>query len=147
MPPSRVPAEPHSFREGSEKSSALGSAAVPVSEIAHVRAILIASARQRRAMNYSTLLDALGHRFSRPNMRALCRTLDAIDTAARVAGEPELAVLVVRASDGLPGQGWWAGERTRKFEYVGPWWGTEAMALVLERQSLAFDYWAQEIDI
>lgn len=97
-------------------------------------------------MSYSALLDALGHRFSRPKMRALCKTLDAIDAAARVAGEPELAVLIVRASDGLPGQGWWAGERPRKFGYIGPRSGTEAMAFVLERQNLAFDHWTRETD-
>lgn len=146
MPPSRVSAEPYSFHERPGKSSALDPTAVPVSEVAYVRAILIASARRRRAMSYSALLDALGHRFSRPKMRALCKTLDAIDAAARVAGEPELAVLIVRASDGLPGQGWWAGERPRKFGYIGPRSGTEAMAFVLERQNLAFDHWTRETD-
>jgi hypothetical protein len=42
-------------------------------------------------------------------MRALNKTLDAIDTAGMVAGEPELAMLVVRESDQVPGQGWWVG--------------------------------------
>lgn len=117
--------------------------AVPISDVPHVRAILIASARLRRSMSYAELLDALGHRFSRPRMRALCNTLDAIDAKAREAGEPELAVLVVRASDGLPGQGWWAGGRPLRLGYGGAWSGPEAMAFVAERQSLAFDHWTE----
>ena len=97
-------------------------------------------------MSYSELLDALGHRFSRPRMRAVCKSLDAIDEAARAAGEPELAVLVVRGADGLPGQGWWSGERPRRLDYAGPWSGPEAFAFVLDRQSLAFDYWTRSRD-
>ena len=82
-------------------------ATIAISDVPHVRAVLTAAARSRRAISYSELLDALGHRFSRPKMRAVCKTLDAIDEASRDAGEPELAVLVVRGVDGLPGQGWW----------------------------------------
>lgn len=121
-------------------------AAVPLSDVAHVRAILIASARLRRAMSYGELLDALGHRFSRPKMRAVCRTLDAIDEAARAAGEPDLAVLVVRKADGLPGQGWWAGEQPRSVGYGGPWSGPAAVAFVSERQARAFDHWSGGAD-
>ncbi len=121
-------------------------AAVRISDVAHVRAILIASAGLRRSMTYSELLDALGHRFSRPKMRAVCGTLDAIDEAARVVGEPELAVLVVRRADGLPGQGWWAGGRPRRLGYEGPWSGSEALAFVAKRQALAFDHWSGRTD-
>lgn len=117
-------------------------AAVPISDVVHVRAVLIASAGLRRSMSYSELLEALGHRFSRPRMRAICGTLDAIDEAARAAGEPELAVLVVRKSDGLPGQGWWAGGRPQGLGYGGPWSGPEAAAFVAARQALAFDHWS-----
>ncbi len=120
--------------------------AVRLSDVAHVRAILIASAGQRRSMTYGELLDALGHRFSRPKMRAICGTLDAIDEAARVAGEPELAVLIVRRADGLPGQGWWAGGRPRRLGYEGPWSGSEALAFVAGRQALAFDHWSGRTD-
>ncbi|MGJ3626366.1 hypothetical protein AB5I41_04535 [Sphingomonas sp. MMS24-JH45] len=61
-----------------------------------MRDLLLAAAREARALSYSELLLALGHRFTRPKMRALCRTLDAIDAAGKAAGEPGLAVLVVR---------------------------------------------------
>ena len=76
-----------------------------ISDVARVRALLIAAAREGRAVSYSELLGDLDHRFTRPKMRAVCKTLNAIDEAAIAAGEPELAVLVVRESDRLPGAG------------------------------------------
>lgn len=117
------------------------SSAGAIANVPRVRALLVAAAREGRAISYSEMLQALGHRFTRPKMRALCRTLDAIDEAGRAAGEPELAVLVVRESDRLPGQGWWGGTRRFILDYDGPWTGPRAAALVREQQALAFDYW------
>ncbi|MEH3107773.1 MAG: ribose-phosphate pyrophosphokinase [Sphingomonas fennica] len=114
-----------------------------IADVPRVRGLLIAAAREGRALSYSEALAALGHRFSRPKMRALCRTLDAIDEAGRAAGEPELAVLVVRESDRLPGQGWWAGGRTFALGHDAPWTGPAAAALVGELQAQAFDWWAE----
>ena len=105
-------------------------------DVARVRTLLIQAARERRALSYSELLRALGHRFSRPKMRAVCKTLDAIDRAAEAAGEPALAVLVVREGDRLPGQGWWTGRD------AAAWTGAAARTYVDERQGAAFDYWA-----
>ncbi|QDZ07313.1 ribose-phosphate pyrophosphokinase [Sphingomonas panacisoli] len=113
-----------------------------IADVARVRALLVEAAREGRAMSYSELLGALGHRFTRPKMRAMCKTLDIIDEAAIVAGEPELAVLVVRESDRLPGQGWWGGARAFVLGYDGPWTGPRAAKLVREQQQVAFDYWA-----
>jgi len=120
-----------------------GPAASPIADAARIRALLIAAAREGRAVSYSEVLGALGLRFTRPKMRALCRTLDAIDTAATEAGEPELAVLVVRESDRLPGQGWWGGMRRFLLDYDGPWTGPKAERLVRAEQQKAFDYWAE----
>jgi len=103
--------------------------------------VLIAAARAGEAVSYAGLLGDLGHRFTRPLMRALCKTLDAIDEAGAAAGEPELAALVVRESDSLPGQGWWVSNRPVMLAYAGPWSGPEAMAFVRARQQEAFDYW------
>lgn len=111
-----------------------------ISDVARVRAILIAAARERRAVSYSELLGALGHRFTRPKMRAVCKTLDAIDIAAAAAGEPELAVLVVRETDRLPGQGWWTGA-AESHGHKGEWTGPDAARLVARLQEQAFDYW------
>ena len=73
-----------------------------IADPATVREHLLAAAAGGHPLTYSELLARLGHDFSRPKMRALCKTLAAVDEAAEADGEPELAVLVVRQSDGLP---------------------------------------------
>jgi hypothetical protein len=105
-----------------------------------VRAILIASAQAGEAISYAEVLALFGHDFSRPKMRQLCKVLGFVDDEAEERGEPELAVLVVRQSDGLPGQGWWVGG-AKKHGYAGLWEGPEAMKLVKKLQSQAFEYW------
>lgn len=122
----------------------MSEAAGSIADVERVRALLTAAARERRALSYSELLGLLGHRFTRPKMRALCKTLDAIDRAGAARGEPELAVLVVRESDGLPGQGWWAGGRALLLGHDGAWEGPEARALVRELQGQAFDHWRDD---
>ena len=112
-----------------------------IADVLRVRALLVEAARAGESISYSHLLAQLGHRFTRPKMRAVCKTLDIIDEAAIAAGEPELAALVVRESDGLPGQGWWGGARAFVLGYDGPWTGPRAMELVREQQQIAFDYW------
>ncbi|MGE0237162.1 MAG: hypothetical protein AB7F09_06500 [Parvibaculaceae bacterium] len=112
----------------------------PIGDVHAVRSLLVAAAKARRDVSYAEVLMELGHRFSRPKMRALCRTLDAIDEAGRAKGEPELAALVVRESDRLPGQGWWVG-KVNRLGYEGPWTGKDALAFVRSRQKLAFDHW------
>lgn len=105
--------------------------------IDHIEAMLQASARAGEAMSYSEVLNLLGMAFSRPKMRALCKVLDVIDQRAASDGAPELAVLVVRESDRLPGQGWWVG----RTQYRGSWTGPEARAYIDKVQSKAFRYW------
>ena len=121
------------------------SSANSIADVVRVRALLIEAAKAGEAISYSHLLAQLGHRFTRPKMRAVCKTLDLIDEAAIAAGEPELAVLVVRESDGLPGQGWWGGARACVLGYDGPWTGPRAMELVREQQRVAFDYWRRRM--
>ena len=112
-----------------------------LAEPAEVRAILVASAKAGQAITYAEVLELLGHHFTRPKMRALCKVLAYVDDEAEVRGEPELAVLVVRQSDGLPGQGWWVGG-ARKHGYTGLWEGPKAAALVRKIQRQAFEFWA-----
>lgn len=107
-----------------------------------VRAILVASAEAGRAISYSEVLGLLGHDFTRPKMRALCKVLGFVDDEADERGEPELAALVVRQSDGLPGQGWWVGG-ARKHGYKGLWEGPAAAKLIRKLQKRAFDYWGR----
>jgi len=106
-----------------------------------VRAHLVSAAAAGHALSYSELLEHLGYGFSRPKMRALCKTLGAVDEEAAARGEPELAVLVVRESDGLPGQGWWTSGHALALGYEGEWEGPEARALVKRLQAEAFVYW------
>jgi hypothetical protein len=106
-----------------------------------VRAHLIAAASAGIALTYAELLERLGYRFSRPKMRALCATLTAVDEEAEARGEPELAVLVVRQSDGIPGQGWWVSGGARSRGYTGPWEGPEARRFIDEVQAETFRYW------
>ena len=107
-----------------------------------MRAHLVAAAAAGHALTYSELLAHLGHGFSRPKMRALCRTLGTVDDDAQARGEPELAVLVVRQSDGLPGQGWWVEGGASAHGYDGMWEGPEATRFIRELQQLTFDHWA-----
>jgi hypothetical protein len=109
---------------------------------AEVRKHLVAAAAAGQSITYSELLNALGHDFSRPKMRALCKVLAVVDDEAAERGEPELAVLVVRQSDGLPGQGWWVGGTALLHGYGGSWTGPEAARLVKRLQQQAFDYWS-----
>ena len=114
---------------------------VPLGDPAEVRAHLVAAAAAGHALTYSELLEHLGYGFSRPKMRQLCKTLGAVDQEAAARGEPELAVLVVRQSDGLPGQGWWI-EGVRAHGYDGPWEGPSAVRFIRQLQQKCFEYWA-----
>lgn len=112
-----------------------------ISDSQEVRAHLVAAAAAGHALTYSELLEHLGYGFSRPKMRALCKTLGVVDAEAELRGEPELAVLVVRQSDGLPGQGWWIGGAAHH-DYRGPWEGPKAKKFIDRLQQKTFDYWA-----
>lgn len=116
-----------------------------LAEPAEVRKLLIAAAAAGEAVTYAELLNALGHAFTRPKMRALCKVLARIDEQAAERGEPELAVLVVRQSDGLPGQGWWAGGGAMLHGYDGLWTGPEALDLVKRLQRQAFEHWQSKV--
>jgi len=115
--------------------------AIPISDAKAVRELLIESAKARRDTSYADLLDRMGYAFSRPKMRQLCKTLGAVDDIGAARGEPELAVLVVRQSDRLPGDGWWVTEANR-LGYQGLWTGPEAVKFIRKRQKRVFDYWA-----
>lgn len=116
--------------------------AAPLADPAEVRTHLVAAAKAGVALSYGELLEHLGYRFSRPKMRQLCAVLGEVDREAELRGEPELAVLVVRASDGIPGQGWWvAAEGGAARGYAGPWEGPDAARFIRAVQQEAFDFW------
>jgi len=115
--------------------------AEPLADPEEVRAHLVAAAGAGIALSYGELLEHLGYRFTRPKMRALCAMLGDIDRDAEMRGEPELAVLVVRRSDGLPGQGWWVAGGGRSRGYQGPWEGPEAARFIRSVQGETFAFW------
>lgn len=115
--------------------------AEPLADPEEVRAHLVASARTGEPITYSELLERLGYVFSRPKMRALCAMLGTVDDEAARRGEPELAVLVVRQSDGIPGQGWWTAGGGRAHGYEGPWEGPKAARFIASLQAKTFAYW------
>jgi hypothetical protein len=115
-----------------------------LAEPADVRAHLIAAARAGVALSYGDLLQQLGYSFSRPKMRALCAILGDVDAEATARGEPELAVLVVRQSDRIPGQGWWVAGGARAHGYEGPWEGSEAGRFIAGLQAQVFAFWQSE---
>ena len=106
-------------------------------DVARIKAILEQCAQQGRAISYSELLLNLGFRFTRPKMRAVCKTLDKIDQLTFEENAPALAVLVVREGDGLPGQGWWTG----RTDYNGEWTGPQAQTHIRALQDVVFEYW------
>jgi hypothetical protein len=102
-----------------------------------IHGLLKDAARQGVSYSYSELLLLLGINFTRPKMRALCKVLDAIDLAAVRRGEPELACLVVREGDNLPGHGWWLG----RHDFVGEFESHAARKYLKDVQQAAFDFW------
>jgi hypothetical protein len=115
--------------------------AEPLADPGEVRAHLVAAARAGIALSYGEVLEHLGYVFSRPKMRQLCAVLGDVDDQALARGEPELAVLVVRQSDGIPGQGWWVAGGGRRRGYEGPWEGPDAARFIAGVQAETFAYW------
>jgi hypothetical protein len=99
--------------------------------------ILIQAARERRPVTYGQLLAMFERKVTRITVSALCRDLGRIE--GRRAGEdwPDLACLVVRKSDGLPGEGYFDSLR-REGAYAGPSVGEAAAAFICARQERAF---------
>ena len=106
-------------------------------DVARIKGILEQCGRESRPISYYELLLNLGFRFTRPKMRAVCKTLDKIDQITAGEDAPALAVLVVREGDGLPGQGWWRG----RTDYQGEWTEPQAHAHIRKLQDDVFAYW------
>lgn len=104
--------------------------------------VLIQAARERRPVTYGQLLAFFERKVTRITVSALCRDLGVVCRRVEAAGVPDLACLVVRKSDGLPGEGWFAGER-QSSGYAGPSTGPEAERRLRRRQEEAFGYFAE----
>lgn len=102
--------------------------------------LLRQAARTGRSLTYAETLNALGERFSRPKVRDLSRALDAVNQRAEAIGQPDLAVLVVRKSDGLPGDGYFRGLSDAGI-YGGAFTGPRAELFIKQRQATTFAFW------
>ncbi len=98
--------------------------------------ILQDAAREQRTLSYRALLAMGGRRVGPNNVRALMRVLTEVCRRSEARGEPDLACLVVRESDGLPGEGYFAAEAERG----GPVLASRR-ARVKAAQEVAFAFW------
>ncbi len=99
----------------------------------------MAAARHRRPVSYRQLLHLFDRRIGPNNVRALMRVLAEICRQSEAKGEPDLACLVVREKDGLPGEGYFAAEAATGHSLQG-----SRRARVTKAQERAFAYWAEE---
>jgi hypothetical protein len=87
------------------------------------------------------VLAHFGLRITPRRVFALCRDLGAVCERNRARGEPELAVLVVRKSDRLPGEGFFHS-LWRDGAYDGPATGPAAAAFIRGETERVFAHWA-----
>jgi hypothetical protein len=110
-------------------------------DIDRLEALLIEAARARRSLTYAEVLAHFGLRITPRRVFALCRDLGAVCERNRARGEPELAVLVVRKADRLPGEGFFHS-LWRDGVYDGPATGPAAVAFIQRETAAVFAHWA-----
>ena len=103
--------------------------------------LLIGAARARRSMTYAEVLAHFGIRITPRRVFALCRDLGEVCARNRARGAPELAVLVVRKADRLPGEGFFHSY-WRDGVYDGPCTGSAAEAFIRAETERVFAYFA-----
>ena len=100
---------------------------------------LIDAARERRTLSYSEVLGHFGKRVTPIRVYALCRDLGIVSERNRSRREPELAVLVVRKTDRLPGEGFFRGA-WKDGSYDGPATGPRARVYIDGLTEDVFDH-------
>ncbi|TPE58480.1 ribose-phosphate pyrophosphokinase [Sandaracinobacter neustonicus] len=111
----------------------------PIDEL---EALLILKAGNAEPISYGDVFRWFGHPFQRFQVGQLCAALEEVDSRQRAQDRPGLASLVVRQSDGLPGQGWWLSKDHD--EWQGLFTGPEAARFVKQHQQRCFDYWQED---
>jgi hypothetical protein len=104
---------------------------------------LIQAALERRPITYGQLLAFFGWKVTRVTVGALCRDLGRLEERRTAEEWPDLACLVVRRSDGLPGEGYFNSLR-RGNGYAGPSVGPAAEAFLRSRQERAYAWAAAQ---
>ena len=97
---------------------------------------------RRRSLTYAEVLAHFGIKITPRRVYGLCRDLGTVCERNRTRGEPELAVLVVRKSDRLPGDGFFHGA-WRDGSYDGPATGPRARAYIDALSAAVFAFWAE----
>jgi hypothetical protein len=110
-------------------------------DVDRLEALLIEAARARRSLTYAEVLAQFGLKITPRRVFGLCRDLGTVCERNRARGEPELAVLVVRKSDRLPGEGFFHG-LWRDGAYDGPATGPTAEAFIRRETGRVFAHWA-----
>jgi hypothetical protein len=105
-----------------------------------LEALLVTAARARRSLTYAEVLAHFGIRITPRRVFALCRDLGTVCERNRARGEPELAVLVVRKADRLPGEGFFHS-LWRDGVYDGPATGPAAAAFIRRETERVFAHW------
>ncbi len=103
--------------------------------------LLIDAARDRRTVTYGEVLGHFGKRVTPIRVYALCRDLGSVSERNSERREPELAVLVVRKTDRLPGEGFFHGA-WQDGSYDGPATGPRARAYIDDQTEAVFSYFS-----
>ena len=103
--------------------------------------LLVDAARDRRTVTYSEVLGHFGKRVTPIRVYALCRDLGSVSERNRERREPELAVLVVRKTDRLPGEGFFHST-WKDGSYDGPATGPQARAYIDGLTEIVFSYFS-----
>ncbi|MCB1968798.1 MAG: hypothetical protein KDG54_00155 [Geminicoccaceae bacterium] len=98
---------------------------------------MLRRALERRSVTYGELLAFFERRVTRITVAALCRDLGKVSERNDANGGPDLACLVVRKSDRLPGEGYFHALR-EEGSYEGPSTGPDAEAEIRRRQEAVF---------
>lgn len=106
-----------------------------------LEALLILKAKNGQSVSYGEVFRWFGYPFQRFQVGQLCASLAEIDSRQRALGRPELASLVVRAADGLPGQGWWLSLPAGQWK--GTFTGPRAARFVRRAQQRSFRFWRE----
>ncbi len=114
-------------------------------DVDELERLLIEAASERRTLAYSDVLTHFGKRTTPIRVFALCRDLGEVSERNRLRGEPELAVLVVRKTDRLPGEGFFRGA-WQEGRYDGPATGPRAKMFIDELTATVFEYWRARSD-
>jgi hypothetical protein len=107
-----------------------------VIDLDRLERVLVQAAREGRPVTYGQVLAYFGWKVTQVTVGALCRDLGRVEERRAGQGWPDLACLVVRKSDGLPGEGYFTAMRAAGF-YAGPSTGPPADAFVRARQDRA----------